>query len=269
MQKEIIRAVKKSKSKYFLIKEGIGHINFIDAGGTHELNFCISGEYKNGYYDSKIFAINGTVQEYNPTEYTPLKIYDGIVFQSYVYDIPELLKLKKFATDDETRPVMQGIYLGEKIVATDGNKLIYSKKEYTYFPNIILPLNFLGLEKFITEFAVSNDKKIAVLSGKDFNIIYQLNDYKFPNYKRVLIDKPKNSIKLPTLQELKDNKKIAWINRNTAIDIKIKNEEFLRFMYCNLIPCREFSDTIYYSDIESACMLESANYEILLMPCKQ
>ena len=137
-------------------------------------------------------------------KYPALKgVSDDSFFPVPQKDFLEMVNQTIFAvSDDETRYFMNGVYLESRdsdiiMVATDGRRLSYIKKEFTPpeggFESIIIPVKILGLIKKLAsgegEFNIAISDKTLFIKFDNNSIYSNLIEGQFPNYQRVIPEK--------------------------------------------------------------------------------
>jgi DNA polymerase III subunit beta len=138
-------------------------------------------------------------------------------------EFKEMISQTIFAvSDDETRYFMNGVYIekveaGLVLVATDGRRLSYVKKEFDSripdFKGVIVPPKVLGLvlkrapDEGMIEIAVT-EKSIFFKFGS-YKISSVLIEGQFPNYQKVIPESQKNSITLKRSDLLDALKRVA------------------------------------------------------------
>jgi DNA polymerase III subunit beta len=138
-------------------------------------------------------------------------------------EFKEMISQTIFAvSDDETRYFMNGVFMeknngGLVLVATDGRRLSFIKKEFTNnipnFKGIIIPPKILGLvlkrapDEGLIEIAVT-DKSIFFRFGS-YKISSVLIEGQFPNYQKVIPDSQKNKVILKRSDLLDALKRVA------------------------------------------------------------
>jgi DNA polymerase-3 subunit beta len=125
-------------------------------------------------------------------------------------------------SDDETRYFMNGVFIervsgGIVMVATDGRRLSYVKKEFDAqipeFKGVIVPPKVLGLvlkrapdEGLI---GISVTEKSIFFRFGSYNISSVLIEGQFPNYQKVIPESQKNKITLKRIDLLDAMKRVA------------------------------------------------------------
>ncbi|HOX33759.1 MAG TPA: DNA polymerase III subunit beta [Spirochaetales bacterium] len=125
-------------------------------------------------------------------------------------EFKEMISQTVFAvSDDETRYFMNGVYMervegGLVLVATDGRRLSYVKREFDAvipeFKGIIVPPKVLSLvqkrapDEGLVELAVT-DKSLFLRFGS-YRVSSVLIEGQFPNYQKVIPESQKNSVSL-------------------------------------------------------------------------
>ena len=138
-------------------------------------------------------------------------------------DFKDMVSETIFAvSDDETRYFMNGVFMekipgGLVLVATDGRRLSYVKKEFDAripdFRGVIIPPKVLGLvskrapDEGLIEIAVS-EKSIFFRFGS-YKISSILIEGQFPNYQKVIPESQKNRIILNRQELLDALKRVA------------------------------------------------------------
>jgi hypothetical protein len=151
----------------------------------------------------------------------------GYISQSNaVQNLSEILtNCLEYASEDENRYVINGVYIGEDIVATDGRTLIVCKTNAGLAYPIILPsftvklldsmaIEKIGLSENIGENSSLNPK-FATFHCGDVTIETKLVDGNYPNYKAVIPESQNKdfiiNIDLSELKSLpKPQKEARW-----------------------------------------------------------
>jgi DNA polymerase-3 subunit beta len=148
---------------------------------------------------------------------------DEAFFAVPARDFKDMVSQTIFAvSDDETRYFMNGVFMektaeGLVLVATDGRRLSYVKKEFDAripdFKGVIIPPKVLGLvlkrapDEGLIEIAVT-DKSIFFRFGS-YKISSVLIEGQFPNYQKVIPESQKNRILLKRTDLLDAMKRVA------------------------------------------------------------
>ena len=131
------------------------------------------------------------------------KVSDNNYFSVPQKDFIEMITHTSFAvSDDETRYFMNGVFIEKKenafiMVATDGRRLSFIKKEFESVPeNIessIIPVKILSLIKKLAteegEFLIAIYDKTLFIKFDKNKIYSNLIEGQFPNYQRVIPEK--------------------------------------------------------------------------------
>jgi DNA polymerase-3 subunit beta len=150
-------------------------------------------------------------------------ISNGSYFAVPARDFKEMVSQTIFAvSDDETRYFMNGVFMekipgGLVLVATDGRRLSYVKKEFDAripeFRGVIIPPKVLALvlkrasDEGLIEIAVS-EKSIFFRFGS-YKISSVLIEGQFPNYQKVIPESQRNRIVLNRSDLLDALKRVA------------------------------------------------------------
>lgn len=142
-----------------------------------------------------------------------------------------LFRAVKFSTNDNLRPALQGVFIGEHIVATDSHLLIYIKNSEIPVNQIIVRQKLFDLMDQKAELkAVRYDSKNILFEFDNCRFISRLIEDKFPTYQRV-IPKKKTITGSVTLnaKELLKNIDLALISNYSG---------FVRFSFKNTLMLR-------------------------------
>ncbi len=149
---------------------------------------------------------------------------EGSSFSVPLKDFKEMIDQVIFAvSDDETRFFMNGVFMekngsGLVMVATDGRRLAYVKREFSDvnipdFKGVIVPPKVLNL---VSKRAA--DEGPIEIAVTDKNIFFNFGSYKissvliegqFPNYQKVIPDKQENSVKISRVELLEAIHRVA------------------------------------------------------------
>ncbi|MBU0936921.1 MAG: DNA polymerase III subunit beta [Spirochaetes bacterium] len=166
---------------------------------------------------------NFTVKTISSEQFPELPLMDvSNYFSVPVAEFKEMVAQTVFAvSEDETRYFMNGVYLEKRddsliMVATDGRRLSYIKKEITGLPDfksIIIPPKILNIvqkrapDEGLLDIAVS-DKNIFIKFGM-YNLSSVLIEGQFPNYQKVIPESQTYSISVKKSDVLDALKRVS------------------------------------------------------------
>ena len=167
-----------------------------------DINFCIekqkliiSSEDNNIVFQLKIID----AEKFPALKKVSEKSYFSVPQKDFI----EMITQTSFAvSNDETRYFMNGVFLEKKgngfiMVATDGRRLSFIKKEFDAVPenieSCIIPVKILGLIKKLAtgegEFLIAFSEKTFFIKFDNNKIYSNLIEGQFPNYQRVIPEK--------------------------------------------------------------------------------
>ena len=159
--------------------------------------------------------------------YTPIKNEIDDNFKNTVsFDVDkEFLNLFDFISKDYLRPAMTGVYLSDKICATNAHILKTIKKDTFKDYNIILPSIALKLLS-IGVYSVSHNSRYIEFKNENSTFVFCLLTEKYPNFKAVIPQKNDKVVIFSKKQLLSELKKCSvFYNKTTKIVIfDIKKE---------------------------------------------
>ena len=173
---------------------------------TQEENFCINANLFTKFIrsidaeivhlekkDNKVYIYNGA-GEYSfdiiaPNEFPIREIPNSKNVNTYNI-IPDIKRISFTCAKDSSRPAMQGVFLSDDIVATNGHVLSYTPNENNT-NGIIIPKALIDkiakFENYFDSYYVNkNDIIFKFKNDIEFTIISKLIDGTFPNYKAVI-----------------------------------------------------------------------------------
>ena len=163
-------------------------------------------------------------------------VSDNAYFSVPQKDFIEMITQTSFAvSDDETRYFMNGVFLEKKnnnfiMVATDGRRLSYIKKEFESVPenmeSSIIPVKILGLIKKLAtgegEFLIAISDKTIFIKFDNNKIYSNLIEGQFPSYQKVIPEKQENTAVISKAEFLSALKRVSVLVEQKAKRIYIK-----------------------------------------------
>lgn len=126
-------------------------------------------------------------------------------------------KAVKFVANDDLSPIMNGVFLGDHIVASDAHRLVYYQWDKTLSEEILITDSVVGMINF-SDYSVSVSEAgspVIKLVSENETIIFREIEGKYPNYQSVIPEKSPIHIELNT-KDLVDTVKLAMVTANEA-----------------------------------------------------
>jgi DNA polymerase-3 subunit beta len=209
------------------------------------------------------------------------EIESPVSFDISVREFKEMIRQTIFSvSDDETRYFMTGVYFEKSdgkyiMVGTDGRRLAFSQKtindEVSDFSGVIVPekilsvfLKYSGEEGIIT---ISFTDKLFLIKFASYNLISNLIEGQFPNYRKVI---PENQ---PYSFVVK-RKDVLDALRDIAILVENRNKKVILNLEEGSLSISTAENELGDSDEEIACKYSgeqaviAVNYKYLEEPFK-
>lgn len=167
-------------------------------------------------------------------------------------DLNKIITAGNFVTNDELRPAMCGIFLGNngQICATDAHKLYFEKTSFNIGFDIIVSsevVNFLKLFKKEKTFQilVSNCKSYVRFVFGEYSITSKLIDGKYPNYEAVIPKENPNLLEVNRKELLEAVKVLRPIAPKQTQKVTLTVDANTLSMYaCDIDYNRELTKTM-------------------------
>lgn len=132
-------------------------------------------------------------------------------------DIKLIKKAVKYAANDELRLIMNGVFVGEHIVASDAHKLVYYRHTKQTKEEFVISTEVVGIMNN-GYYGVCVSERLIELIGDNERIIFHKIDGKYPDYMNV-ISKESNYVYMVDKNELKKTVELASITANKASNL--------------------------------------------------